>query len=47
MRGRASSRKPISPVVMEALLEGLSNVKRTQRGIDSGGKDYMSSRTTR
>lgn len=33
--------------VMEVLLEDLSNVKRTQRGIDSGGKDYMSSRTTR
>jgi hypothetical protein len=27
--------------VMEVLLEDLSNVKRTQRGIDSGGKDYM------
>ena len=35
------------PRVMEVLLEDLSNVKRTQRGIDSGGKDYMSSRTTR
>lgn len=27
--------------VMEVLLEDLSNVKRTQRGIDSGGKDFM------
>ncbi|MFW2828759.1 aromatic ring-hydroxylating oxygenase subunit alpha [Sphingomonas sp. ID0503] len=27
--------------VLEVLLEDLSNVKRTQRGIDSGGKDFM------